>query len=102
MNYFIILRLDLYRSFHVVGWTRTAVDFTEIKYARTERAKRLFLCKFVLVAVVFVHEKACLTFRRHRACRMPCVSGDVTIADTTDSDSLLILGQLIITQRTRI
>ena len=56
----------------------------------------------VLVAVVFVHEKACLTFRRHRACRMPCVSGDVTIADTTDSDSLLILGQLIITQRTRI
>lgn len=54
----------------------------------------------VLVAVVFVHEKACLTFRRHRACRMPCVSGDVTIADTTDSDSQLILcgniGQLII------
>lgn len=38
----------------------------------------------VLIAVVFVHEKACLTFRRHRACRMPCVSCDVTIADTIE------------------
>lgn len=64
------------------------------------------ICHFP-VAVLFVHEKASLTFRRYRAYRMPRVSGSVAIAGTSKFClkfpihrlAFMILSQLIITQR---